>query len=705
MKKLIIPEKPSVARDIAKALGGFSTTSAGVLESATVIIAPARGHLVELCVPEAEGFAAKLPIIPEKFGLQIAKGRDAGDSASVAKQFNLIKSQINRPDVSVVVNACDAGREGELIFRYIVMLAGCRKPMQRMWMQTMTDEGIRAAWGDVRDAAEYNGLAAAAQSRSESDWLVGINGSRAASALGRQQGLGASVSVGRVMTPVLAILVDREATIRNFVPKDYYEVHGTFGLLAGQYVARWMRATARQDGDDAYRVANKEDAQALISKVTGVQPSQVRDESKPVSVAPPSLFDLTGLQKEANRKLGLTAAQTLEVAQALYERHKVTTYPRTDASVLPEDYPEKVRDALQSLFDQPLGEHAKRVIQQNWINPKNRKVFNNEKISDHFAIIPTCEKPKGLSEVEAKVFHMICQRFIAVFHPNAEFQHTTRTTIVAGETFRASGRVMTSPGWKIVYGAGDDEDEKSPVLCALKAGELAKNLGMKLHALKTKPPARFNESTLLAAMETAGKHLDDEGMREAMGERGLGTPATRAATIEKLLSAKVGMMVREKKTLVPTDKGMACIKLLRDHGLSEITSAEMTGEWEKRLHQVEEGEVPRKQFMSDIVSFTTTMVHTLQKSMKLLPEIDGKCPACGGHVHDDGARIRCAACDWTMFPTVAKRRLTAEDVSTLLKNKKTALLSGFFSTKSGKEFSAHLTLNGKHEVEFEFPPR
>jgi len=718
---LIIAEKPSVARDIAQALGGFSKAEGGWLERSDAIVSSGIGHLVTLHVPEAQATGKDLdtlPVIPERFALQVLD--------RTKSQFNLLARLMKREDVTQVVNACDAGREGELIFRLIYEAAGCRKPTRRMWLQSMTTDAIRDAFEGMRPGAEFNSLADAAKCRSEADWLVGINGSRGITRLHeRQKNAYEQMTAGRVQTPTLAIVVHRENDIRAFVPADYWEVHATFAAHAGNYVGRWVRqgAEAGEGGDpDAVgaRIFDKAQAQAIVSKCQGVAPRSVTDESKTTTSIAPRLFDLTTLQREANKRFKFSAKRTLDIAQALYERHKATTYPRTDATALPEDYIETAKGVLSTLGNSPaFGDHAQRVLAQNWLRPDKRN-FDNSKISDHFAIIPTATIPSGLDADEAKIYDLVVRRFIAVFHPPARYNLTTRRSVVAGETFKSTGKVLVDPGWLAVYGK-QGEDDKIPALCAVQSGEAVQTKQVELKALQTKPPARFTEATLLAAMEGADKLVEEDELRSAMSERGLGTPATRAATIEGLLSDKDGKgrakepyLRREGKEqhLVPTGKGIGLVSFLEGNGVGALTSPKMTGEWEQKLRLMEKGQYDRRVFMSEIAVMTREMIDAIRSKASEVPtpvvaELAAPCPQCGHlGVKASLRTFECAAgCGWRMWREVAKRDLTDAEVQQLLQEGSVKQLDGFMSSKTKRTFSAGLRIGAEHKVEFVFEER
>lgn len=724
-KMLIIAEKPSVARDIAQALGGFSKAEGGWLERGDAIVSSGIGHLVSLQVPEAQTTGRdleSLPVIPERFTPEVID--------RTKSQFNLLSKLMRRSDVSEIINACDAGREGELIFRLIYEKAGCNKPMRRMWLQSMTSESIKQAFHGMRPGAEFDNLADAARCRSEADWLIGINGSRGITRLKeRQNNAYEMMTAGRVQTPTLAIAVHREQEIRSFVPKDYWEVHATFAAQAGTYVGRWVAAPDAQaaEGEDEQsagaRIFDLAVAQALVTKCQGVAPSSVTDQARTTSSAPPLLFDLTTLQREANKRYKFSAKRTLDIAQALYEKHKATTYPRTDASALPEDYIDTATKVVGTFDSDPTyGEHAKRVLGAGWVKP-NRRIFDNTKISDHFAIIPTGTKPSGLDADETKIYDMVVRRFLAAFHPAAQYNVTTRLSVIAGETFKSSGRVLTEPGWLVVYGQdgpdGGKDGGKVPALCAVQSGEAVQTRSVDLKALQTKPPARFTEATLLAAMEGAGKLIDDDELRSAMRECGLGTPATRAATLEGLLAdrdakgrAKEPYLRREGKEqhLVPTEKGFGLVTFLDGNGVQSLTSPKMTGDWEQKLRLMEKGQYTRAAFMREIAAMTTEIIDVIRNKAASVPapeivELTAPCPKCGSGVRAQMRTFECSAgCGFRLWRDVAQRDLKNEEAETLLRDGEIKQLDGFVS-KSKKRFSAGLKLNDEHKVEFVFEER
>ena len=591
-KALIIAEKPSVASDIAKALGGFAKVG-DHYESERYVLSSAVGHLLQLCLPEGvevkrgKWTFAHLPVIPQRFDLQpIEKSED---------RLKLLLRLLKSKDVVRLINACDAGREGELIFRYIVQYARAKQPIQRLWLQSMTPAAIREGFSALREGAAMQPLADAAVCRSESDWLVGINGTRALTAFNSKTGGFQLTTVGRVQTPTLAIVVEREEKIRKFVARDYWELQATFAARAGEYVGRWFDEKFARDKKDndpdlkAERIWDRKQAEAIRGKCVG-QPGHVTEETKPSTQLSPLLYDLTSLQRDANGRFGYSAKNTLGLAQTLYERHKVLTYPRTDSRALPEDYIGTVRTTLEMLSGTPYRQYAGEILKQQWLRP-NKRIFNNAKVSDHFAIIPTSLAPRHLSEHEQKLYDLVTRRFLAVFYPAAEFLISTRITRVLEEPFKTEGKVMVNAGWMTVYGREAQGEDQGPRLAPVQPDEIVNTVKIDLAATQTKPPPRYNEATLLSAMEGAGKLVEDEELREAMSQKGLGTPATRAAIIEGLIYEKY--ILRNQRELQPTAKAFGLITLLRGLGIPELSSPELTGDWEFKLRQMERGELGR----------------------------------------------------------------------------------------------------------------
>lgn len=705
-KTLIIAEKPSVATDLSKALaktlGKFEkkgkSRDAQFFENDQAMITSAVGHLIELKMPtgpNGKNLPWKfdvLPAIPSDFALQPIEQSEG--------RLRHVLKLARRKDVTEIVNACDAGREGELIFQYIMDYGKIDKPVKRLWMQSMTTSAIQEAWSNLRRGEEMSDLSDAAKCRSESDWLVGLNSTRALTCFRSRHGGFNITAAGRVQTPTLAILVKREKEIQAFKPTPYAEVHATFGVKAGEYDGKWIDPDFKKDESNphgrAERIWDKDRARLITDRCEG-KTGTVREQKKPTKQIAPQLYDLTTLQREAP----FTAKNTLGLAQTLYERHKMITYPRTDSRYLPEDYLANVKQIVTDLSqsNSDLADWAKDALQNDRIQFQKR-IFNNAKVSDHFAIIPTGRVVK-LDDAAAKLYDMIVKRFLAVFFPHAEFEVTKRlTTIDHGtekDVFRTDGKILVTPGWLAVYGrrpgvgAGKDE------LCAVEEGEEAKTLKIELLEKETNPPARFTESTLLSAMEGAGKLVDDDALREAMADRGLGTPATRAATIEGLLRQKY--LTRDGRELIATGKGIRLIDLLSEMDVKPLTSPEMTGDWEAKLHQMEKGELARDTFMAEIKKFTESVVqkargHYEEVISRPFPDLKCVCPNCGANeLKQTDATYECREpdCGFRISKYIAGRLLTEEEAITLFTTKFLEQRDGFVS-RFNRPFEAALEL-------------
>ncbi len=703
-KSLIIAEKPSVATDITRALGDF-TKHTDYFEREDYIVSSAIGHLLELVVPDeyevkrGKWSFANLPVIPPYF--------DLNPIEKTASRLKLLTKLIKRKDVDTIINACDAGREGELIFNYIIRHTGTKKPIKRLWLQSMTHDAIREGFTKLLENAEVHSLAEAAISRSESDWLVGINGTRAMTAFNSQEGGFHKTTVGRVQTPTLAILVEREEKIKNFKPKDFWEVHGKFASGQGSYIGKWFDEKFKKDKVNielkSDRIWDREQAESIRVKCEGKQ-GIVSEESKPSKETCPLLYDLTSLQRDANSRFGFSAKATLGLAQALYEKHKVLTYPRTDSRALPEDYIATVKDTLLNLANTDYGEFTEKILASDWIKP-NKRIFNNAKISDHFAIIPTLLNPKKLNEAEAKLYDLVTKRFIAIFYPAAEFLITTRITRVESEPFKTEGKVMVNPGWQIVYGkAAHSKDEDGASLIAVEPDKSVATTEIKILSHQTRPPARFNEATLLSAMEGAGKLVGDEELRAAMSAKGLGTPATRAAIIEGLLSENY--LLRVGRELHPTAKAFSLITLLRGLKVPELISPELTGNWEFQLRQIEKGELKRSAFMDKIAEMTRHIVEQAKSHRGETIEGDfstlqSPCPKCGGVVQETYKKFMCQQCDFALWKILAGRQFEVEEMEQLITQKEVGPLQGFRS-KMGRLFNANIKLTEDLEMKFDF---
>ena len=739
-KTLVIAEKPSVAQDIVRALtpvtGKFDKFD-DHFENDRYVVTSAVGHLVEIQAPEqfdvkrGKWSFAHLPVIPPYFDL---KPVDKTKSRLAA-----VVKQAKRKDVTELINACDAGREGELIFRLIEQYAGgskpdgkgLGKPVKRLWLQSMTPQAIRDGFDALRSEQQMVGLASAARSRSEADWLVGINGTRAMTAFNSRDGGFFLTTVGRVQTPTLSLVVEREEKIRKFVSRDYWEIHATFGAQAGEYPAKWFDPQWKKGEDPearADRVWSAAEAQAIANAVRGQQ-ATVTEESKPTTQASPLLFDLTSLQREANGKFGFSAKTTLALAQSLYERHKALTYPRTDSRALPEDYLPVAKQTFEMLADsgmRHLAPHALTALNNNYIRPSKR-IFDNSKVSDHFAIIPTTQAPSGLSEAEQKLYDLVVRRFMAVFFPSAEYTVTTRISTVAPHSFKTEGKVLVKPGWLAIYGKeaadeveGGKDGDKGQNLVAVQPGERVNTLAADPKGLKTKPPARYSEATLLGAMESAGKQIDDDELREAMQEKGLGTPATRAAIIEGLLTEKY--MLREGRELIPTAKAFQLMTLLRGLEVEELCRADLTGEWEYKLAQMEKGQLSREAFMQQIAAMTERMVKKAKEyDRDTIPgdyaTLQTPCPNCGGVVKENYRRYACVGrpadaggsgegCGFSFGKSPAGRTFETAEAEQLLRDRKIGPLEGFRS-KAGWPFTSEIVIKyddeaKNYKLEFDF---
>ncbi len=706
-KALIIAEKPSVASDIAKALGGFKKVD-DHLENDQFVVSSAVGHLLELTPPPGvEATRGKwtfkcLPVIPPHFDLQPIEKSES--------RLRQLAKLIKRKDVDALINACDAGREGELIFRNIVRYTNAKQPIRRLWLQSMTPAAIREGFAQLRDDASMQPLSDAATSRAEADWLVGINGTRAMTAFNSKLGGFFKTTVGRVQTPTLAILVEREDRIKKFIPRNFWEVIGTFDAAAGQYTGRWFdEKFTKPDGKDADAELKAErfwdvaKAEAIKSKCLG-KPGIVTEESKPSTQLSPLLYDLTSLQREANSRFGFSAKNTLAIAQALYEKHKVLTYPRTDSRALPEDYLGTVRNVMQMLGGTSYAPFAGEILEKGWVHP-NKRIFNNAKVSDHFAIIPTTQAPKSLSEPERKLYDLVTKRFLAVFYPAAEFLETTRITRVEGEPFKSVGKVLVQPGWLTVYGK-EAQDEDTPSLVPVQPNERVNTSAIEVKQNVTKPPPRYTEATLLSAMEGAGKLVEDDELREAMREKGLGTPATRAAIIEGLVYEQY--VHRHGRELQPTAKAFSLMELLNGLGVQELTKPELTGDWEFQLRQIQRRQISRQDFMAGIAEMTKRIVGRAKEfEHDTIPGDFGvlnvPCPKCGGEVHEKYKAYQCVkdGCDFSVWKILCSRMFEIEEVETLIREKQIGPLQGFRS-KLGKPFNAVLKLNAEFKVEFDF---
>src|SRR5215212_6267392 len=715
-KTLIIAEKPSVARDLTDALPGPFQNKETHYESDDYVVTYAVGHLLELINPEdydeklKKWRMADLPIVPDEFRV---RPRDK----KAEKQLKAIHKLLKDDAVDRIVNACDAGREGELIFSYIYETSGVDKPVERLWISSMTKSAIRDGFERLRPGTELRPLEAAARSRAEADWLVGMNATRAATIRGRAW-VGGVVSLGRVQTPTLAMIVKREREIQAFIPEPYWLVHASFDP---RYQGLWFES-------DEVRLKDGARAETIARKVSGKDGIVESVERKEQSERAPLLYDLTSLQRDANRRFGFSARRTLQAAQSLYEDKKAITYPRTSSRWLSGDLVPQLKPTAATLV--PIGEYAAAArfvlgLQQLPL----ARVVNDSKVSDHHAIIPTDvdHDVSRFSPDERRVFDLVARRFLAVFHPPARYARTTVVTLVEEERFRSRGKITLEAGWRGVYGLLSDADaqaarqdeegeNESAELPPLEQGQSVKCANAEVEAKETKPPPRYTEATLLSAMETAGKLIDDEELREAMKEGGLGTPATRAETIETLIRREY--IERAGKDLTPTPKGLQVITMLEEHPL---TSPELTGSWEKRLTDIEHGDDDRSKFIDDIADFTRATVDKIAEldKEKLRPErVElGLCPRCGAEtgeiIKENSKAYGCTSwksreetgCGFVIWKRIAGRTLTPELARQLLEEGKTKEVVSGFRSRAGKPFRARLVLNAEGKVEFDFPAR
>ncbi len=701
-KTLVIAEKPSVAADIVRALPGTFTRTKTHYESEEHIVSFAVGHLVSIAYPEEIDPAFQkwtfdnLPILPEEFPLSILPGTKT--------QFNALSKLIRRRDVEVIVNACDAGREGELIFKYILkqvlQAKSTGKTIRRLWLQSMTMDAIRTGLANLRDNDEMQPLEDTALCRSEADWLIGINATRALTCYNSRFGGFRKTPCGRVQTPTLSLLVKRERERRAFVPTTFWELRGHFSCGNVHYEGLWIDPAFSKDETNPHarrsRIWRQEQAEAIIAKCSD-KPAQVEESSKKSTQGAPSLYDLTLLQREANSRFGFSAKNTLALAQALYEQHKLITYPRTDSRFLPEDYLGTVKQAVQSQCGWRFGTFAREALDKKYIK-KDKRLFNDKKVSDHFAIIPTSGLPASLNEAEQKIYQMIVQRFLAVFFPPAVYLNTTRLSLVEEETFLTEGKILVEAGWRAVYGTAAAADEKGAGkdLQALPQGEAVQCTSIDSEEQQTKASPRFTEATLLSAMEHSGKLIDDEELAEAMKERGLGTPATRAAIIEKLLNEKY--VVREQRDLVPTGKAFELLSLLEARDIDVLASPELTGEWEYKLNQILKGTMTRPQFMKEIRQMTSTIVGKVKAGPRAeVPEASFS-PVRGLRFFERANVYEAEDKSFFIRKVLGGRVMREEEIVALIQGETLGPFDDFRS-KKGKPFTASLRL---HEGKVEF---
>ena len=700
MKKLVISEKPSVAADIARVLGRAKKCD-DYYENDEYVIASALGHLVELNMPAdidkkyARWSLSNLPIIPEKFKLKPIEKTKAKLAA--------LKKLLSRKDIDGVINACDAGREGELIFTYIYEITKCKLPRQRLWVSSMTPSSILEAFSNLKSQEEMESLQDAARCRSESDWLVGINGTRAITS--RMYGSrGKSLaSVGRVQTPTLAMIVEREHEIQNFKPARYWKITAEFEIANGKYEGVYQRPDFKQKDKDANdkadRIWSHADAERVLNEVRAEGEAKVSDKKTQSKQIAPRLYDLTTLQREANNKYSFPANKTLSIAQSLYEKHKMITYPRTDSRALPDDYRGVVVRTMESMAE-PYRRFAQKAVDEGYVKKAGKRIFDSKQVSDHFALMPTDVSGKKLTDDEAKIYDMIARRFVAAFYPEAVFDVTTRISAVGSNIFKTEGKVLRSAGWLDVYNKETSDKEILPQLADEK--ERAKMLEARLKEESTKPPARYTEATLLSAMEGAGKLLDDEELADAMKDKGLGTPATRAQIIENLIAHK--LVERERRDLVPTARAESLIRFLDALAIDALTSPSMTGEWEQKLRLIERKQLSRKTFMDGICAMTTQIVDKARNFVEEeveSHEVDIPNPIDGSKLIETFRAYKSKDGKFIIYKTIGNRKISEAEVRELVTKGKVGPLEGFKS-KMGRPYTATLKLDENFAVKFQF---
>ncbi len=711
-KELVLTEKPSVARDIISALGGKKSfeTHDGYFEGERYLVSWAIGHLLEFINPEEidpvykRWRLADLPIFPDPFSLKPKSGQKS--------RLSLIKKLLNRSDVAAVINACDAGREGELIFREICQYLANEKPVRRLWLQSMTPQAILTGFEALQPGKKYEGLGSAAECRAESDWLIGINATRALTKRLQTRKERVPWSAGRVQTPTLALLVDRELQILVHRSKPYWRLKAVFSAPDHSYEGWWFRKDRKKaEGEEEVRddwIMDPKEAQALLEKVTG-KTGNAREERKPSKEKAPAPFDLTSLQREAHRRLGYSAKRTLQAAQQLYEKHKLITYPRTDSRCLPSDYEPKVQQVLSALAGTGDYADAASTLLQEGIQNRSR-VFNDKGVSDHFAIMPTEMEAKKVGQDAGRVYDLVVRRFLAAFFPPALWENVERITTVEEEQFRTRARVLKKPGWQQVYEKKAEGEEKLPPLAGENVG--VQTVEAEVVEEEVKPPQRISEAGLLKLMENAGKSIDDEELSDLMRDKGLGTPATRAEIIENLIGR--AYVKRVGKSLAAAPKGIRLIDILRRIHVDRLASAALTGELEQHLRQLERGERSRDAFTSEIKEYTSQIVERAKAFefgdlYKDEPPL-GACPTCKQRqVIEEALLYKCQgeaekACSFLLWKEKQGRYLDRETVEILLEQGKTPPLTGFFR-RDGRPYSAYLQLDPEGQVHVQLAGR
>ncbi|MBW1686674.1 MAG: DNA topoisomerase III [Deltaproteobacteria bacterium] len=717
-KSLIITEKPSVASDIARVLGGC-TEHDGYYENDDHVVTFAVGHLFELLPPEEVDEKYKrwtldnLPILPDEFRCKPKAGHSA--------RIRTIKKLLARKDIDGVVNACDAGREGELIFREIVDNLVSDKPIWRLWLQSMTDEAIRQGFRTLQPGEAFEGLASAAACRARSDWLIGMNATRAFTKRLKSRKEKTAWSAGRVQTPTLAMLVERELEILAHLPRSYWRVTASFEHDGRTYTATWFDPAFEARGDEHARedrLFDEERARAIVAKVLG-RPGTAGETRKPSRESAPPLFDLTSLQREANRRFGWSARRTLSAAQRCYDRHKILTYPRTASRCLPSDYRATVDQAIAALAGagkhpgDGFADYASGASELRKAGLQNEKrVFNDAGVSDHFAIIPTGTLPaQPLTGDDLRLFDLVVRRFLGAFYPPAVWERVERTTEVQGERFRTRARSLKQKGWRAVLPPASDENGGGELPALLRGQAEAQGVAVETthaetEAAETKPPPRINEGRLLSLMENAGKQIEDEDIAAALHEKGIGTPATRADIIENLIAK--GYVVRVDRALRPTVKGIRLIDTLERIHVDRLTSPELTGEIEYHLLQVERGGRSAEDLMAEITAYTAEVVDRAKSfeydDLYDADDVLGDCPACGRPVIEMAWFYRCEeqpdvsredGCPMRFWKDTSGRYLDRQTVRALLSDGKTGPLDGF-TARNGRTYKGYIEID--HEA-------
>ncbi|CAI8942430.1 DNA topoisomerase III [Brevibacillus sp. IT-7CA2] len=691
MSILILAEKPSAARAIADAILGQYKRHDGYFQNEKYTVTWAVGHLIGLANPEeydpkyTKWDLNSLPIVPNPIKLS--------PNPQTKKQLQVIKKLAS--SCVGIVNATDCAREGELIFGYIMEYLGINKPVKRLWTSSLTPDAIQKSFGNMKNGSDYFHLLQAAKSRSLADWLIGINATRAFTAKHNEL-----LTVGRVQTPVLAMIYDRQKVIEAFQKSTYYVVEATFQQGLQSYTGMWQG----QPMNDL-AVAGQ-----LAAKVKG-KPARILDfQTNDRKENPPKLYDLTLLQQEANAKHSLSAQKTLDIAQSLYEKQAIT-YPRTSSNYVDESNVEFMQKVFDLIIQMPFGKSLAAGADRRLVNVQNKNLCLPDKIEDHHAILPTEKLPQDMSEEEEHLYEMILRRYLAHFFPPAEYRHYAIITEVEAECFKTNIKELKVLGWKVVNQQEDNPDEQSQeqlqVNFNIDPGQSLQCIDSASKEKETKPPNYYTEGTLVAAMKTAGKDIQDPDLREAMKDSGLGTPATRANIIERL--KHVGYIETKGKRLMVTAKGRATIELIRQSGIQVLTSPEMTGEWESKLNQIAKNQFPAQQYMDTVVKLTHHIIQTVNGQQTLAPTVTkqalGKCPKCKHEVVENQRAFACSqqqsGCDFVVWKEIGKRKVSAKMVSDLLSKGKTAYLT--FVSKKGDNYEARLVLQSDGTIKFEYP--